>query len=193
MQTRSLFYRARLKQIQYPVFLLTSNDALKGLEYDDLRINYLKRALYSAAAYELEGIVCPSACLFQHSWFIPLVRRLKLKVITYGEANNSVFSIQEVKRTGAVTGIIYDRIFDFIQCTKDHWVPKPPPRPCEPTDLGFIIGYTGFVPGRQDLVGTESQKSGKSRCPPRTIEPTYPPVVLDDMDPTISRNRPIKS
>ncbi|OQV11631.1 putative glycerophosphocholine phosphodiesterase GPCPD1-like protein 2 [Hypsibius exemplaris] len=151
----------RLKQLQYPVFLLTSNDEQKGLLYDDVRINYLKRALYSAAAYQLEGIVCQTAVMYQHSWFLPLTKKLKLKLILYGESNDSVEAVQDIRKVDLVNGIIYNGIHNLVSRTKDGWKPKVHSAVCPPQDFGFIIGYTGFVPGRLDLVGTDSAISGK--------------------------------
>ncbi|XP_055341785.1 glycerophosphocholine phosphodiesterase GPCPD1-like [Paramacrobiotus metropolitanus] len=156
----------RLKQIEYPVYLLLSNDLQKGLEYEDVRINYLKRAVYSAASFELDGVVVPSEVVFQHSWFVPLVRKFRLTVIVYGEANNSVKAIEDIKATGIVKGIIYDRIYEFIEQTKENhrFRIKGPCLPANQINCrDYVLGYTGYVPGRLSKIGAESVLSGNAK------------------------------
>lgn len=149
--------------MQYPVYLLTSDDGQNGPQYEDVRLNYLKRAVYSAAAYELDGVVVTTAALFRHSWFIPLTKKFRLAVMVYGETNNSVQAIRDIKNTGAMKGIIYDRIYDFIAETKDNYKPRiiPPCNPAPPLNCrDYAVGYTGYIPGKLSAVGGDSALGG---------------------------------
>lgn len=102
----------RLKQNRYPVIFLCqgANDIYPP--YDDIRTRSLQNSFSFARAERLLGVAPFSAELLQHVEMISWAKKFGLVIFTWGEMNNNMETIDELKSLG-VDAVIFDRIHEI--------------------------------------------------------------------------------
>ena len=109
-----------LKQPQYPVLYLTTGG--KEINFD-IRTNSLKNAIYFAKTQHLFGVVCNVKTILSSPQLINIVHKHGLILLTYGNENNDIKTIDLQMKYG-IDGLICDHVqhvrshLDSTQITK---------------------------------------------------------------------------